>query len=78
SDEELLRSFTLAGSSLFGREKYSRQELSGDLEKLRSYYQDRGYINFNINSTQVSLSPDKQEVYITINITEGERYKVRD
>lgn len=78
SDEELLKSFTLAGSSLFGREKYSRQELSGDLEKLRSYYQDRGYINFNINSTQVSLTPDKQEVYVTVNITEGERYTVRD
>ncbi len=78
SDEELLKSFTLAGSTLFGREKYSRQELSGDLEKLRSYYQDRGYINFNINSTQVSLTPDKQEVYVTINITEGERYTVRD
>ena len=77
-DEELLKKFTLAGSSVFGREKYSRQVLSGDLENLRSYYLDRGYINFNTNSSQVSLTPDKQEVYVTVNITEGEQYTVSD
>ncbi|TDY00121.1 Beta-barrel assembly machine subunit BamA [Thiohalophilus thiocyanatoxydans] len=77
-DEELLKNLSLADSSYFGRNKYSRQELSGDLENLRSYYLDRGYINFNIDSSQVSLTPDKQEVYVTVNVSEGEQYTVSD
>jgi len=57
-------------------DQYSREKLSGDLEKLNSYYLDRGYVDFSIDSTQVLISPDRQDMFLSAGITEGEQYKV--
>jgi len=81
-NEELVNLFELKTSGwlsfLRNDDKYSREKLAGDLERLRSYYLDRGYINMAVSSTQVSITPDKKHVYVTVNINEGDRYTIRD
>lgn len=79
SDEKLIQQFSLAESSFFGsRNNYQKQQLAADLEKLKSFYLDSGFLNFNIESTQVSLGPEKESVYISVNIKEGKRFTVRN
>ncbi|HPF25310.1 MAG TPA: outer membrane protein assembly factor BamA [Steroidobacteraceae bacterium] len=59
-------------------DRYSRESLQGDLEKLRSFYMDRGYANFQVESVQVAIAPTKDDIFITVNIDEGEVFKVKD
>lgn len=80
TDNELLSDFSLSEGGVVSwftlSDRYSKQKLSGDLEKLKSFYLNRGYLNFKINDAQISLTPDKKNVYITIQMTEGEPYQV--
>ena len=82
SESELTGLFVLRTPGLLTwfskHDQYSREKLSADLETLRSHYLDRGYLEFTIDSTQVSITPDKQDIYITISITEGSPYTVSD
>jgi outer membrane protein insertion porin family len=80
ADEEILGTLELEASNLLSfyksGDRYSREALQGDLERIRSYYMDRGYANFEITSTQVALAPEKKDLYITVNVHEGEVFRV--
>ena len=82
TDDELLDSFELSEGSFFSflssNNQYSREKLVGDLETLESYYRDRGYLKFSIESSQISLSRDMKSIFITYNVNEGEKYTIND
>ncbi len=82
SDQEIVDLFELKTTGMWswlsGNDKYSKEKIKGDIERVESYYMDRGYLNFKIDSSQVSLSPDKSKIFITLNVTEGDIYKVSE
>jgi outer membrane protein insertion porin family len=82
SDQELLAAFELHTPSWTSwykqNDRYSREALQGDLEKLRSFYMDRGYANFRIDSSQVAIAPEKDDIFITLNVSEGEVFEVSE
>ena len=79
-DEMLIDKLELKLPSLFSfytkDDQYSREKLQGDIESLESYYLDRGYLNFRVDSTQVAIAPNMEDVYITFNVTEGDQFTV--
>lgn len=77
-EQDLLEEFKLeeTDSGWFASDKYSSAKLSGDLESLKSFYLDQGYVKFNVNSKQVTITPDKKDINISINLTEGEQYRI--
>jgi outer membrane protein insertion porin family len=80
TDEEILSALELKAHTLLSfykrDDRYSRESLQGDLEKIRSYYMDRGYADFEVTSTQVTIAPEKDDLFITVNVFEGKTYKV--
>jgi len=81
-ESELLEQFVLRTPGWLTwytkHDQYSKQRLGADLETLKAFYQNRGYLDFNIDTTQVSITPDKRDIYITVNIAEGEKYTVTE
>jgi outer membrane protein insertion porin family len=82
ADDELQKEFELHTPNWLSwykqDDRYAREALSGDIEKLRSYYMDRGYANFAVTSTQVAIAPEKDDIFVTINVNEGDVYKVSE
>jgi outer membrane protein insertion porin family len=80
--KDILETFELKTPNLLSfykqDDRYSRESLQGDLEKLRSFYMDRGYANFEVESTQVAIAPEKDDIFITVNVNEGEVFKVKE
>ena len=81
-EKDILEAFELKTPNLLSfykqDDRYSRESLQGDLEKLRSFYMDRGYANFEVESTQVAIAPEKDDIFITVNISEGEIFRVKE
>jgi outer membrane protein insertion porin family len=81
-EDEIREDFTLDTANWLSwirqDDRYEKQGLEGDLETLRSFYMDRGFANFSIESTQVAISPNKKDIFVTITINEGERYTISD
>jgi outer membrane protein insertion porin family len=81
-DEELLEQLKLRTPNWLSwyrqDDRYSREELSGDIEKLRSFYLDRGYANFDVTSTQVAIAPERDDIFITLNVQEGEVFRISE
>jgi outer membrane protein insertion porin family len=81
-EKDILETFELKTPNLLSfykqDDRYSRESLQGDLEKLRSFYMDRGYANFEVDSTQVAIAPEKDDIFITVNVNEGEIFTVKE
>ena len=81
-EDDILDTFELKTPNLLSfykqDDRYSRESLQGDLEKLRSFYMDRGYANFEVESTQVAIAPEKDDIFITVNVNEGEVHKIKE
>ena len=82
NDEEILEIFELGTGGWFSfitnDDRYSREKLKGDIESLTSFYKNRGYVEFSLDSSQVTITPDKQSVFITLNINEGATFKINE
>ncbi|HET7811874.1 MAG TPA: outer membrane protein assembly factor BamA [Steroidobacteraceae bacterium] len=82
TEKEILAAFEQKTPNLLSfykqDDRYSRESMQGDLEKLRSFYMDRGYANFEVESTQVAIAPEKDDIFITVNVNEGDVYKVKE
>ena len=82
TDREILLDFELSTgnwlSFIRNDDRYSKEALEGDLEALRSFYMNRGFADFRWESIQVAISPDKQDIFVTVNISEGDRYTISD